>query len=121
MTEYRKPGKKAFWDDMNKHSRAEYRHVGERHILELDSLPAGNWRLLVWEAVRQGGEYVRPGGSNSFEWDAIGSENYPSRDEAADVLEKITGVHGVRTWSKCHPYDGPRTRWAEANRDEGDA
>jgi KaiC/GvpD/RAD55 family RecA-like ATPase len=60
MTRYQKPGKEAFYSDMNKHARADYRHVGERYILEVDPFPTGDFRLIVWEAVRQGGEYVRP-------------------------------------------------------------
>jgi len=120
MTRYQKPGKEAFYSDMNKHARADYRHVGERYILEVDPFPAGD-RLIVWEAVRQGGEYVRPSDGNSFEWDAVGSEMFHSREEAREEMNKINGVHGVRTWCKLHPYEGPRTPWSEQVRGESDA
>jgi hypothetical protein len=102
---------------MNRHGNAEYRHVGERYILELDSQPSG-FRLVVWEAVAQGGEYVTPDGGNSFAWDAAGSEEYDTRDEGQEVMRKLTGAHGVRTWCQLHPYDGPRTSWVEENRGE---
>lgn len=111
------PGLRDFYHDMNEHGGADYRKVGRRYVVELDTRPSG-WAVTVWAAVEDAHRdgYAPPDGKegNRYAWDAEGRETFEDHDEARAVVAGFgQSERKVREWCEAHPYDGPRSPYAE--------
>lgn len=109
------PSLSDFHNDMNEHGGAEYKKIGAAWVAELDTYPSG-WRLLLWKAVETGDGYAPPDGKpgNRYAWDAKGSRGFEDYDDArAEFVRLGRSVEKVRAFCEEHPYDGPRSSYAE--------
>lgn len=107
------PTLRDFYSDMNQHGNADYKRVGDRIVLELDSYLSG-WRLLVWEAVKSDGEYVPPeNNKNTYFWDAVGEAEFDEYDAGKQQFNELTTRNAVSQFVERNPYNGPRTPYHE--------
>lgn len=104
-----------FYHDMNEHGNAEYHRVPPHHVVEAESHDSSDRsRLVVWKAVKDGGEYAEPDiDGNGYVWDAVGSTWFDTYNGAVDVADELTTVGKIEEWCNAHPYDGPKTPYAE--------
>jgi hypothetical protein len=109
----RDPTLNDFYNDMNEHAQADYKRVNDRLVVELDSMPTG-WWLTVWEAIKQGGEYVDPDNpDNNYHWDAVGRGTFEDYKTGRAKFNSLTTRKEVQMFCEKNPYDGPRTPYDE--------
>jgi len=108
---------KDFYNDMNQHGNAEYKRVGGRYVIELESMPSG-WQVTVWEAVKEGSTYVDPeNNDNRYFWDAVGREEFSDYDAGKEIFSELTTRSDLQRFCEQNPYNGPRTPYRERSTD----